>query len=290
LLGQVENGADFFGYVNDICQIITEKVLAHLRMIQQNKLDSNFDGVILTGRGFLFAPLANLMKQKLSTELKIDAQKIVLLSGSELKDICIKGVFNKSIQQNTDVIGAPIQIIKGEQIEALPVEKISNKKWYEFLIGSIENNTNTKKILIKKDANLQMSGLQNSEFIIGANAYSFGNKSIGDDINADSKATINYVNGVCKVRRMLHGKVEKIIPLTQIHDYDEVELQLIIPSLFPNYIDKKYLQSLQDDLVGLPQQPVNVEVGNISNIPTDNPLLFDNNVTNTPPPFNDLLF
>jgi hypothetical protein len=289
LLGQLENGADFFGYINDVCEIITEKVLAHLRMIQQNKTDSSFDGVILTGRGFMFAPLANMMKQKMNAELKIEEQKIVLLNGSELKDICIKGVFNKAIQQNTDVIGAPIQIVKGEKTEAIQAPKISNKKWYEFLIGSIESNTNDVKVVIKKDANVQMNGLQNSEFIIGANAYSFGNKSIGDNVSAESKATINFTNTGCKVRRMLHGKVEKIIPLTQIHDYDEVELRLIIPSLFPNYIDKKYLKSLQDELIGLPKQQATIEPHK-SIPPAINPLLFDGNTSNTPPPFNDLLF
>jgi hypothetical protein len=51
---------------------------------------------------------------------------------------------------------------------------------------------------------------------------------------------------------MLQGKVEKIIPLSVIHDYDEVELKLIVPSLFPNYINTNYLRCLNDDLKGLP--------------------------------------
>jgi hypothetical protein len=273
LLGQLEHGADFFGYINDVCDIISEKTIAHLSMIKKNKKDSDIDGVVLTGRGFMFAPLADMMKTKLQTLLGIDANKIVLLNGSELKEICIKGVFNKSIQQNSDVVGYPIQIIKGKQTAPVAASKVSSKKWYEFLIGSIESSNNDEKIVLQKNSNLQMAGLPQSDFIIGSSAYNFGNKSIADNIHADSKATIDYTTEGSKVRRTLHGKVEKIIPLTIIHDYDEVELKLILPSLFPNYIHKDYLRSLQDELIGLPK-PQTPKSDTTANPSQQNPLFF----------------
>jgi hypothetical protein len=132
---------------------------------------------------------------------------------------------------------------------------------------------------------LQLEGLQTSEFIIGATAYNLGNKSIADNVKAASKATINFTSTGFKVRRMLQGKVEKIIPLSVIHDYDEVELKLIVPSLFPNYINTNYLRCLNDDVKGL---PVTAKQTNT----TFNPLLFDINTPPPPPPptTNDLLF
>jgi hypothetical protein len=283
LLGQMEFGGDLFGYINDVCEAITEKVIAHLSMMQQNKTDHDFDGVVLTGRGFMFAPLAAMMKSKLQSRLQIGENKIALLSGSELKDICIKGVFNKSIQQNTDVVGHPIQIIKGEAPPPIKEAKVISKKWFEYLVGSIEASNTDKKVFVKKDANLQLEGLQTSEFIIGATAYNLGNKSIADNVQPASKATINYTSTGFKIRRMLQGKVEKIIPLSVIHDYDEVELKLIVPSLFPNYINTNYLRCLNDDLKGL---PITAKQSNT----TFNPLLFDTNTPPPPPATNDLLF
>jgi hypothetical protein len=289
ILGQIDNGADLFGYVNDVCEAITTKVVAHLQMIQTNKKDFSVAGVILTGRGFLFAPLATMMKQKLQ-QLQINADKIILLSGNELKDICIKGVFNKAIHINTDLVGHPIQIIKNNIKKETTTTKMVAKKWYQLLVGSIENDDDSAKIILSNTDELQQNGLQHSEIIVGATAYTFGNKQIAEETISPSIASIHYSSSGFKVRKTSNGKVQKILPLSVIHDYDDVELRLVIPSLFPNYISKQQLRSLQDELIGLP----NTIVAKPTETTTTgfNPLLFDTPASPmvTSPNTNDLLF
>jgi hypothetical protein len=287
ILAQIENGADFFGYVADVCEVITEKVMAHLQMIQQHKNNFSLAGVVLTGRGFLFAPLAEMMRKKMMVHLNIDAAKIVLLTGNELKDICIKGVFNKSIQYNTDSVGHPIQIIKSKQNKnSSTIKKLNTKKWLDFLVGSIENNSEVEKIIINE--NVLQTDLQNMEIMIGAKAYAPGNNSIFTEPINDAVISVDYTDTGFKIRKLQNGRLLKIIPLREIHDYEDVELKLITSSLFPNYINKQHLRSLQDTLAGLPTLLV---ADNNTNTTSFNPLLFDAPSTNTTTIHtNDLLF
>jgi hypothetical protein len=48
---------------------------------------------------------------------------------------------------------------------------------------------------------------------------------------------------------MHDGIIDSIAPMRAIDDTDSTDMSLVIPSLFPNYIDEKYLNSLlRDDI------------------------------------------
>ena len=62
-----------------------------------------------------------------------------------------------------------------------------------------------------------------------------------------------------------------------IDDTDNSDLSLIVPSLFPNYIDDKYLVSLERDDIAKPAltaAPGAIPAANRSDSSAENPLFF----------------
>ncbi len=81
------------------------------------------------------------------------------------------------------------------------------------------------------------------------------------------------------IRRKHNGIVDSIAPMKVIDDTENNDLSLVVPSLFPNYIDEKYLNSLErDDIMPEPPVPVvpaNNDANNNNNNPSSqNPLYF----------------
>ncbi len=249
ILSNIDRVADFYGYINDVCEMITEKVTLQLDMVKTNM--SNFDiaGVVLTGRGFLFAPLAIKMQVKLSERLGITTACMEVLKGNELKDVCIKGVFNKTIRINSELIGYPIQRVKATNIrvpEAQPTE-VKATKWYKKLLGSIDDYASYKQKIVVNNK-LDYKSLQNSEIIIGANSYTVDDPDMFQNMNTGLyNCTIDYTRNGYRVRRHHNGIVDQIASLHVTIKIDNPDLHMIVPSLFPNYVDDAYLESLKID-------------------------------------------
>jgi hypothetical protein len=249
ILSNIDKVADFYGYVNDVCEMITEKVVLQLEMVKTNLKNFEGAGVVLTGRGFLFGPLAAKMQIKLSERLGISAANMEMLKGNELKDVCIKGVFNRSIRINSELIGYPIQRIK-TITNNTPTPKVNNskEKWWTKLFGSVDGFAAYKHQVII-NSTLDYKNLQNSEIIIGSNSYTIDDPDIFENANANAYTTsIDYTSNGYKVRRQTNGIVDQIASLQPIIRIDNPDLQMIVPSLFPNYIDDKYLDSLKVDI------------------------------------------
>ncbi len=297
LLQSLDHCADFYNYLQDVCTAITQKVTTYTSLVQQYKKDTNFGGVILTGRGYLFAPMANTMKKALQETLQIPATTIQLLAGQDLKDVCIKGVFQSNITLQSNEVGMPIQMYKQETPLPKPsitvaAAKSSFKNWlYTIGVGSVEETlANTQKVVVPA-AELQMQNMANSQFIIGASVYKpYTNQLQHAYGSAAAKASIVLSNEGYKIRVVENNTVLHIEPLQRLHDYEEVEKQYIIPSLFPTYIEANYLRSLQDELRGMPAASNNNVPPQAAPPPLNNDLFFGQQ---TPPPIsntNDLLF
>jgi hypothetical protein len=252
ILSNIERVSDFYGYINEVCEMISEKVVMHLELVKKNMEQIDIAGVVLTGRGFLFAPLALKLQLKLADRLGISLNNMEMLKGNELKDVCIKGVFNKSIRINSEMIGYPIQKIKSIVDANKNVDKKENKnvhtKWWKKLFGSIDDFANFEQNFIVYNK-LDYKNLRNSEIIIGSNSYNMDDLEIFDNTNdANVYTTIDYTSGGYKVRRHSNGVVDQIASLHPIIRIDNPDLHMIVPSLFPNYIDEKYLDSLKVEL------------------------------------------
>jgi hypothetical protein len=252
LLSGIENAADFYNYVDDTCNFIAESTVNYLKLIKDNKKDFNCAGVVLTGRSFMFKPLVDKLRERLIKDLDIDASKINLLNSNELKDICIKGVFNNSIRLNAEMTGYPIQLIFAD-VEPEPVSKepkkplINRKSLFARLFNDLNNFEQAEKVLAF-DTNLKFDKLQNSQFLIGSKTYRIsGNDIFQKAPGVHYEANVEFTHKGYFVRRIHDGIIDSIAPMRAIDDNDNNDMSMVVPSLFPNYIDERYLNSLERD-------------------------------------------
>lgn len=256
LLMRTHHISDFYGYIQDTCEFIVNNVVNYLKLVKENKSDSRFSGIILTGRAFKFEPLAQLMKERLSVNLGIAPEAINLLSGNELKDICIKGVFNNSIKVNSEVTGYPIQIIY-KSTEDLPANQFTSKnpvvkrsigkKIFNFFINDLADLDKVETIVNVKDE-LSVHVLQRSQFLIGCKRYAIRNDEFLQSIdNHHYHAEVDFTQRGYLIRRMDGLQLTLISALEEIDEGGSGDRSLIVPSLFPNYIDQEFLVSLNSD-------------------------------------------
>ncbi len=254
LLSGIENVSDFYGYIGETCDFIADSTVRYIKLIKDNKKDFNCAGIILTGRSFLFKPLADKMKQSLVQQLGVNENQINLLNSSELKDICIKGVFNNSIRVNAEMTGYPIQLIFGDkEPEQVQPKKpsVSRKSLFARIFNDLNTFDQVEKVLAF-DANLNFDKLQTSQFLIGSKTYRIsGNDIFQKKQGISYEADVEFTHKGYFVRRKHNGVVDRIAPMKAIEDSDNSDMSLIIPSLFPNYIDEKYLNSLERDDISI---------------------------------------
>lgn len=275
LLQEISFGADFYNYVNEACHAIVEKTLAHLRLVKENKKDFQLEGVILTGRTFLFEPLKKLFYQRLSQDLQIDSSKIKVLEGNELKEICIKGVFNNSVKLNNDLTGYPIQLFKNEQNQAEQEKSKTKKTWSlrAIILNDLERFNKTEKHIVQ-DSKLNSSKLLNSHILIGSKYYAVQSNN-GMENNFDSR--IDFTTQGYRIRQLQQQQVKHIGALIEIPDYDVEQLELIVPSLFPMYMHNDYIASINKNDIAPASVAANtsqVSSPTSKEMPNDNPLLF----------------
>jgi len=263
LLSNIENIGDFYGYIHETCVMITERVLSNIQLIQENQEDFDCGGILLTGRGFLFEPLANEVSNRIKNQLHISLNKIDILHGNELKDICVKGVFNNSIRLNSEKIGYPIQVVfkQKEEIEEVPEEKEKpspnlQARMLKLLFNDL-NNLEKSATIIATNKSLNLNTLFKSQIMIGANRYKVVSNNIQDEAAEQHKdADIIFTPQGYFVREKSAGRIMNILPIFEIFDNRQTELAMIIPSLFPNYIDDRFLYSIKrNDIAKAPIIP-----------------------------------
>lgn len=263
LLGNIENIGDFYGYIKGTCEMIADRVVSNIKLIQENQEDFDCGGILLTGRGFLFEPLAEEVSQGIKNQLHLSLDLIDLLQGNELKDICVKGVFNNAIRLNSEKIGYPIQVVfkEKEVVEEKPREQEKpaqsfQEKMLKLLFNDL-NNLEKSKTVIATNKDLSLDSLFHSQILIGANRYKVIANTLQDESGQLNKeADITFTPKGYLVREKSKGIVKNILPLFEIFENQQNELGMVIPSLFPNYIDDRFLYSIKrDDIVKAPIIP-----------------------------------
>lgn len=280
LLSGIESVTDFYGYIDETCNFIADSTVRYLKLIRDNKKDFHCAGIILTGRSFLFKPLADKMKQGLIQMLGIQETQINLLNSNELKDICIKGVFNNSIRLNAEMTGYPIQLIFGERPPEpqQPVKPAPRKSLFARIFNDLNNFDQAEEKVLAFDNGLNFDKLQTSQFLIGSKTYRInGNDIYQRQAGTPYEADIEFTHKGYFIRRKHNGIVDSIAPMKAIEDSELSDMSLIIPSLFPNYIDEKYLNSLERDDIGpvtAPVKPDNGQPDDSGETTGQNPLYF----------------
>lgn len=266
LLKDIEQISDFYGYIQDACNLIAYRVVGNLKLVAEHQKNFDCTGVLLTGRAFLFQPLIDAIQLQMKEQLQIPAQKIHVLQGNELKNISLKGVFNQSIRINSDVVGFPIQvIIKNQQEQSASLEEEKEEKpkqslqsrFLNLLFNDMDKIQKADDVRINH-SQLAVDQLFQSQLLIGSGRYKVLDIAFQQDFihNNLVESDIVFTPQEYLVRVKSNHLLRAVLPLDRKEDDKQRELSVIIPSLFPNYIHDRYLYSLQrSDIVKQKSKP-----------------------------------
>ena len=280
LLAAIENISDFYGYITETCKVIATRTIQHIKLVKRNADHFDCGGVILSGRAFLFKPLEVQMRRMIQEELSIPAEKIHLLSGNELKDICIKGVFNNSVRLNAERIGYPLQIMSKQQsiprqqpdAPAKPKATIQSRL-LKIFFNELNDLETAKAILPESNTDLQFEALANSQILISGKRYKVaGNNIYNPQQGINTAANLIFTENGYLVRKIENGVIKNIIELEELFDTENTEKNMVIASLFPNYIDEDFINTFQKTIDLEPQQ--NESAAQATNAETKGPIYF----------------
>lgn len=271
ILSQVDQVADFYGYIDAACEMIVHNIIDNIKIIKENKTDFDCGGVLLSGRSFLFAPLQEKLALALQQEIGIAHDQIITLKQDELKEICIKGIFRDAVQIHPELIGYPLQIVKRKEASDInqdnkSMPSFSKSKIFSTILMKLlgdQSDGYIPEVIFKEDGKLDYTKMSRSTLLIGNKNYAVkGNEFYSNGQHAKLRADIQFTSDGYYVRRFNElGQIDNISEIQQIGDIDSLSQELLIPSLFPATLDERYLMSMQrNDIEKL-----------VSNIPNNQP-------------------
>lgn len=237
LINQVSTVFDWGGYIEQACETIASNIVENIRYVVEN-IDKKIDcgGILLTGRGFLFAPLREKLQEKLEKEVNLNKQLIQIpTNDAEYKSVCLEGIFVNNYVTHPELVGYPITI----DLAPNP----STQKWrlIDFL-HQLTRSTNFDE----RSNNYKIQEVANKKFLMGNTLYTIKENEFARSGSANLLFT---KEGFFIRRNNAQGLLEDYSTLIENSEMDEVTHKLIVPSLFPAKIDKNYIEALKKDFV-----------------------------------------
>jgi hypothetical protein len=234
LMGVTEKIYDWNGYIAKTVQDITEKICENLEFIVKhlNKNGSRCGGVLLTGRAFMFEPLAENLKNKIQSLNSLKGVQFIDTKSQNinLKRVCLEGIFNKGIITYSDVASTPIE----REINSNIVGQTSfiNKILFWLLKNDTPYYSTSNKYKIKEP------DFNKTIFYISGSLYSANNLRAGVFKEA---YLIHSRDGFYVVAKSRNGR--KIIDKLS-KSSSNLNEEMVIKSLLPATIDIKLLKAL----------------------------------------------
>lgn len=245
LLSEVKYVTDSQNYIMDSCDLIAANLVKSIGYALQSKDLKNkaCGGILLTGRGFLFEPLKEKLVSALQEKLKLKPQQVfVPATSSAYKSICMNGVFQHGYVTNPEMVGQPISISLEQRKSLLNFgnfqQNLGDK--IERFFGSFDERNNYFPI----------TDLSNKKFLIGNTLH------IVPEANLFGKGDADLVfskDGYFVRQFNSERTLELHTTLRENFEIDDDASQSVVPSLFPNKIDKRYIKALKVDYK--PAQP-----------------------------------
>ncbi len=253
LLSQVKNIPDEEGYVEQVCDAITGLVTANLELITKALKEKGLEceGVLLTGRGFLFRPLADALRASLGQLLSLPPDAIhVPDSPSEYKSISLRGVLNSPFILQPEIIGWPVQVAVQRNTAAASVQK--KKSFLDYLTsGAWMLRSNADVEMKTTDAlNTLLNDFEHHKLLIGGRFLSPRDNSFRHS-HAGSRFDLVFSpegsTGRFLVRRMTpDGRLINEGELEADKDIAQSGEDYLLPSLFPAAFSTQDIEALLD--------------------------------------------
>lgn len=246
LLEKVDGFYDWGGYIENACEAITANIIENIKGVISNTNKSlDCDGILLTGRGFLFKPLLEKLKGRLTSELGFAANLIKMPDdASQLKAICLDGIFTNGYVIHPELVGFPIHISTKPQATVADTSKPKFPAFFDFILrlANLQDNYDEAKNSYRIDK------LDSLKFLIGNTLYTVADNIFYDNKWVESVDLIFTKDGFYARNLDKDNKVKGYSNLVQNSAIDNVTLQYLIPSLFPAKIDTNYIQALKQDV------------------------------------------
>lgn len=244
LLQKVEGFYDWGGYVENACQVISSNIVENMKGVVTN-IDKAIEceGILLTGRGFLFAPLLAKLKEKMTADLGFSSNLIKMpTEASQLKAICLDGIFASGYIIHPELVGFPIQISTKKQEKTTPQAKPKMPAFFDFLLKLSNMHDNYDE----SNNSYRINDLDSLKFLIGNTLYTVADTNFHDKKWLETPPDLIFTKEGFYVRNISKSnQVKGYSGLEQNSEMDTVTLQYLIPSLFPAKIDTEYIQSLK---------------------------------------------
>ncbi len=246
LLQKVDGFYDWGGYIENACEAITSNIVENIKGVIDN-IDKSIDcdGILLTGRGFLFKPLLEKLKSRLTAELNFAPDLIKMPDeASQLKAICLDGIFTNGYVIHPELVGFPIHISTKKQVPVTETSKPKFPRFFDFILrlANMQDNYDETKNSYRID------NLDSLKFLIGNTLYTVADNIFYDSKWVESVDLIFTKDGFYARNISKDNKVIGYSNLIQNSAIDNITLQYLIPSLFPAKIDIDYIQALKQDV------------------------------------------
>lgn len=236
---------DWGGHIETAIGNIVEKIISTLApVVQEMVKKGNCGGILLSGRGFMFKPLESAVASAIKNIKGLENAVIFDTAQFNLKEICLNGVFARSVLSYNEIVSTPIEIKKGE-LRKFKKSDIKRKglfggveKAFRKLAGdegeSFDENLN--KIVI---SNLDFA---NCQFLIGGNIYQPAWTGEG---KFESAVLIRSREGFF-IRATDDQGTVKILELEKVDAQNNSFLnkEFIAKSLFPGWSDHTLLNAI----------------------------------------------
>jgi hypothetical protein len=245
LLQKVDGFYDWGGYIENACEAIVSNIAENIKGVINN-IDKSIgcDGILLTGRGFLFKPLLEKLKGRLTTDLAFAPDLIKMPDeASQLKAICLDGIFTNGYVIHPELVGFPIHISTKKHAPITDTSKPKFPRFFDFILrlANMQDNYDESKNSYRID------NLDSLKFLIGNTLYTVADNIFYDSKWVESVDLIFTKDGFFARNIDKDNQIKGYSNLIQNSAIDNITLQYLIPSLFPAKIDTDYIQALKQD-------------------------------------------
>ena len=238
ILKNIPHAWDWNNYVSKAISDVVSSIVTQLSPVikHQNK-HSKCGGIIITGRGAYFKPLADSITNSIKQIDGMSKVKRIDLDNTDLKSVCLDGIFNHSVRYYADLTATPIEVHKDTLTQVNKKKKLSLMEFFGFrggTGGAYDPENNSIEVV-------NIENLLNTGILIGGTLYDFAGVSLS---SSDSTLHLTPLrNGVLLLEKNREGQVIKqhLLGSGELKTSDE---QRTLDSLYPNWHRSSILETL----------------------------------------------
>jgi hypothetical protein len=237
LLSMVNYSYDWNNYIANAIHEIVEQIREQVEpVIVYLSAHSKCGGILLTGRGSMFEPLANAISNELKSLRGMEKMERISVNQQNLKEVCLEGIFSQSLRYYADLASTPVEV------DIKTSRRVEKKKTNCFLkllgLGSnvgapYDPDSNSIEVINSHD-------LSNTRFLIGGRFYSV---KANDFANSGQCYLVPTRGGTFFVVKDQSGVVLDIYGLSAEGSM-VINEERILDSLYPSWYRQSILKTL----------------------------------------------